>query len=389
MGGYQVGTITPGAYGYNQQTDFMNPPTPQPNLQTPNFQGFAGNPALQMIQQNPNLMGGGGLGYQPNWWNPYAQQPQYQDKVVQVPGFNTGSDALFPADIEERVEKLQLDMMIEQEEADIKRQKTFQGYFNNNYGAYNYYGMPYYANTMDQSIQNKYRQIVMDIRQEAVEKRKNLNKHLSKLAHNYIGDDITDEDIDMIYDGYSYTIPAARFEVDAKQEELRRFKPVSNQQMYVQHYNEVQQATQKLIGTDLNMNEFLEAQGVLKVADMLAEDYAKRRDTTRYYQEDSYKRFLRRSIMERNGIAPQTHPVLNPGENIPYGNQFPTLNQASTLLEDGTISISAPNHFGLNNNTNRQIVLDNKMEEHFAENRRRFLESIYNQPREPVPDGTQ
>lgn len=391
MGGYQVGTITPGAYGYNQQADFMNPPTPQPNLQTPNFQGFAGNPALQMIQNNPNLMGGG-LGCQPNnWWNPYAQQPQYQDKVVHVPGFNTGSDTLFPADIEERVEKLQLDMMIEQEEADIKRQKTFQGYFNNNYGAYNYYGMPYYSNTLDQSIQSKYRQIVMDMRQEAIEKRKKFNKHLSKLAHNFIGDDVTDEDIDMIYDGYSYTIPAAEFVEDAKQQELRRFKPVSNQQMYAKHFNEVHQATQNLIGgSDLNMNEFMEAQGLLKVVDMLTEDYAKRRDTTRYYQEDSYRRFLRKSIMERNGISTTPQISLNPGENIPFGNQFPTLNSASTILEDGTISISAPNHFGLNNNTNRQIVLDNKMEQHFEENKRRFLESIYNQPMEgPPPNGTQ
>ncbi len=116
---------------------------------------------------------------------------------------------------------------------------------------------------------------------------------------------------------------------------------------------------------------------------MLTEDYAKRRDTTRYYQEDSYKRFLRRSILERSGaVTPaiqQQIPPMSQGENIPFGNQFPTLNQAATLLDDGTISISAPNHFGLNNNTNRQIVLDNQLEQHFAENRKKFLESIYNQ----------
>lgn len=392
VGGYQVGTITPGAYGYNQgpQAGFMNQYTgpsytPQPNLQTQNFQGYAGNPALAMLQQN-NMNGGGGLGFQPYGWNPYApQQPQqYQDKVVHIPGLNFGSDAMFPDDLEERVEKLQLDMMIEQEEADLKRQKNFQGYFNANYGAYNYYGIPYYANTVDQSVQNKYRQILMDMRQEAVQRRTNFNKHLSRLAHNFIGDGATDEDIDRVYDGYTYTIPAVQVAEDARQEELKRFVPVSNQQAYVKHHNEVHNAYQALLGNNenMNMNEFLQAQGVIQVADMLEESYAKRRDTTRYYQEDSYKRFLRKAIMERNGItapANQGQLPMAPGENIPFGNSFPTLNQAAKILDDGTISISAPNHFGVNNNMNRQIVLDNEMEKHFAENRQRFLQSIYNQ----------
>lgn len=388
VGGYQVGTITPGAYGYNQgpQNGFMNPYTgpaytPQPNLQTPNFQGFAGNPALAMLQQN-NMNGGGGLGFQPFGWNPYApQQPQYQDKVVHVPGLNFGSDVMFPSDIEERVEKLQLDMMVEQEEADLKRQKNFQGYFNANYGAYNYYGIPYYANTMDQSVQNKYRQILMDMRQEAIQRRTNFNKHLSKLVHNFLGDGVTDEDIDRVYDGYTYTIPAAQFEEDAKQKELERFKPVSNRQMYIDHHNEVHKAIQGLVGDDnTTMNDFLRNQGILQTAFMLDEDLHRKRDTTRYYQEDSYKRFLRKAIMERNGISPATGqpaPMTN-GENIPFGRNFPALNQASTVLDDGTLSISIPDHFGVRSD-GRQIVMNNEMERHFAENRQRFLQSIYNQ----------
>ena len=73
--------INPGGFGYGVSPNFMNPP--QPNLQTPNFQGYnvgGGNPALKMVQQNPALMGGG-LGYQP--FNPYYQQ-QFQDLNLEI-----------------------------------------------------------------------------------------------------------------------------------------------------------------------------------------------------------------------------------------------------------------------------------------------------------------
>jgi hypothetical protein len=58
-------------------------------------------------------------------------------------------------------------------------------------------------------------------------------------------------------------------------------------------------------------------------------------------------------------------------------------NITKKILEDGTLSVSIPEGFGMGHGT-RQIVMDNEMEQHFEENRRRFLESIYNQPRLPA-----
>ena len=403
-GGSQVGsTINPGSYGYNQpnyipqpnlQTPnfqgyvgnpngyggYNQPYIPQPNLQTPNFQGYVGNPAMQMVQQNPALMGGGGLGMGFGW-NPYYQQPQYQDKVVHVPGVQIGPELMFQEGFQEKVEKLQLEMMVEQEKAEADRQKRFQGYFNNNYGAYNYYGMPYYTNSMDQSVYNKYSGIINDMRQQAIERKINFNKHLSRLAHSFLNDGVTDEQIDQNYAGYEYTVPAAHIEADAVQARLQRFKPVSNQAMYVEHFNMVHNAMNKLVGNAKDMNDFLEKQGLVAIATMMDDDLDKRRDTTRLYQPDAYRRYLRKSILNKMGVEEierELTPV--PGENIPFGRYFPALNESSKILEDGTLSISIPEGFGMGHGT-RQIVMDNEMEQHFEENRRRFLESIYNQPR--------
>jgi hypothetical protein len=237
---------------------------------------------------------------------------------------------------------------------------------------------------MDQSVMNKYTTIINDMRQQAIERKQNFNKHLSRLAHGFLNDGVTDEQIDQNYAGYSYTVPGAQIEEDAKQARLQRFKPVSNQAMYVEHYNAVHSAMDKLVGNAKDMNDFLEKQGLVVMADMMEEDLAKRRDTTRFYQADSYKRYLRKSILNKMGvqeIANELTPV--PGENIPFGRHFPTLNQSSKILEDGTLSVSIPEGFGMGHGT-RQIVMDNEMEQHFEENRRRFLESIYNQPRLPA-----
>lgn len=74
--------------------------------------------------------------------------------------------------------------------------------------------------------------------------------------------------------------------------------------------------------------------------------------------------------MEREGIeiTPNQGPI-SP-MNLP---QFSTLAQSSKLLDDGTLSISAPSWVG------KKIQMTNEMEAHFEENRQAFLQSIYAQ----------
>ena len=127
----------------------------------------------------------------------------------------------------------------------------------------------------------------------------------------------------------------------------------------------------QMVGTNPNMNEFLQNQGIVAIYESMDEEMHKRRDGTRYYQEDGYKRFLRKAIMERKGIKPDSAPQQN---GIPMGNAFPILSQNANMLEDGTLNITAPAWLG-----GRQVTLNNEMEQHFEENRQKFLQSIYAQ----------
>ena len=360
----QQNIYQPGGYGYNQpmynpyqqQVPFMNPPINPYQQQVPygNGAGFVGNPAFAYMNQMNN--------FQPLNLN-------FEDKVVHVDGFNTGSSILLSPDAEDICNKLQMEMMLEQEEAIEKRNERFQGYFNNN-GYNNYYGMPYMSTWQDQSVTMKYRRMIDDMRMEAVEKRKKFNKKLSKLAHNYLNDNVSENDIDKIYDGYTYTIPGSTMKCQSECDRFSRMIPVSNQGAYINHYNEVSKFYNSIVPQNCNMQEFLHQQGVLQTYYNLEDELHRRRDVSQFYQGDSYKRFLRKAVRNRDGGQ----------NNISQSNSqlsnFPVLNNSAQILDDGSISISAPSWMG---GGQTHIQLNNELEQHFEENRHRFLQSIYAQ----------
>lgn len=293
---------------------------------------------------------------------PFAQQrPQYQDKIEHVDGFNpAGTNMLLPADLEDICDKLQLEMIEENEEAIARRKSRIKGAFS--------YGGNYYWNSdyPDQDVINKYRRKAMEIKREAIERRTSMNKYFSQLAHNYMKEEITDEDLSMIYDGYDRRITAAEFATNDKQRWLNNLKPYSNQSEYEKHFDQLHEFYAKVSGT--GMQGFLEGQGIIRSCDNLEEEMHNRRNMGMYYNSDSYKRLLRKSIIERDGIEiePDKGPI-SP-MNLP---QFSTLAQSSKLLDDGTLSISAPSWVG------KKLQMTNEMEAHFEENRQAFLQSIY------------
>ncbi len=344
------------------------------------FGGYAGNPVFQTgpgvgYYQQPvlNLGGYGYNGYgmynSPSQFNNFYTgfQPRIEDQNVHVPGLNFGSDVLLTPDAQEICEQMQLDMMVEQEEAIAKRNQRFQGYFNNN--GYNYYGMPYYSSYQDVSVTKKYTDKINEMRQEARKRRTEFNKNLSRMVHNYLGDEISEEQLDMIYEGYDYTIPANVLKVQSECSRFSRMVPVTNQPMYAKHFQELQNFY-KTINPENNMNGFFQSLGVIHACHELEQELHNRKDTSQLYSSDSYKRYLHKHIMERNGINPdQNSNTVNP-------TLFPTLSNASKLLDDGTLSITTPSWIG---GSYRRIQLNNEMEQHFEENRRAFLQSIYGQ----------
>jgi hypothetical protein len=384
-------------FGYN-----MNIPTYPPQPQYPYYNQMPAFPMNQPVYPQP--MGGGYMGpgvgnpafayMQQNQMNPYGYQYgapqqmqfQYEDKVVNVPGFNTGSDVMLTADAQDICDRMQVDMMVDQEEAIAKRMSHFQGYFNYNQYGYNYYGTPYVNMYEDQSVTARYRQKISDMRQEAVQRRMKFNKNLSKLVHNYLNDGTTDDEINKVYDGYSYTIPGAKIKSDQEQARMDRLVPVSNQNAYVNHFNEVKQMMDNIVNPKGNMQDFLHDQGMFQIYINLEEELHRRRDDGRLYNKDAYKVFLRRAIRERQGLPP------DPKENIPMGAAFPTLNECGRIMEDGTLSISAPSWIRSNNGSGIMNGIETKdsLEQHFEENRHRFLQSIWAQDQDSgvVKNGT-
>ena len=361
-----------------QQQQAKIPFIPYTSPQQPMYGGYVGNPVFAMgnnfFGNSPMPMFNQGFyGYQNQFNNsfPWMQQPRYQDQTVHVPGLNFGSDILLTPEDQEKCEQLQLDMMIEQEEAAAKRNERFQGYFNNN--GYNYYGMPYYNAFPDVTVTRKYTEIINQMRQEAKDRRTEFNKNLSRMVHNYLGLDVSGEQLDAIYNGYDYTIPANDIQMQAECSRFSRMVPVSNQHIYANRYNDIKQFYDT-INQDKNMNGFLQSLGVVHACDDMEQELHNRRDGSQLYSSDSYKRYLRKQIAERNGIKLAENN--NNAANVIDANIFPTLGSSAKMLDDGSLSITAPSWIG---GSMRRIQLSNELEQHFEENRRAFLNSIYSQ----------
>lgn len=370
--------VYPGGFntapGYNQFSNFMNPPVPPGTVMGSGFSGFAGNPAYQFLGQ-------GGM------QNPYINQ-QPQDYTYFVPGFNTGSNTLLPADAEAICDELQMQMMIELEEANMKRIEKQKSYYNSlgyNNG-YNYYGMPYmnsfYA---DPQIVNKYKKKIEDIKREAEEKRSNMNKNLSRLCQNYLEGEVDEKRIEQIYSGRTITIPGQKIQYNQQINMFASMVPVDTSRIYQQHNAQVSAEFSKYFDENTDMNSFLRDCGQIISADRLDEEMHKRRDGSNLYKQDgAYTALIKQKLREKHNAergGGENLPNLGQQNNqIPLGGAFPTLQQSSVLLDDGTLQISAPSWLG-----NKQYQIKNVMEDEYEKNRGLFLQSIYRD--NPKPGG--
>ena len=347
------------AYNY-QFNNFMNPP------QSGGFYGYAGNPAASYMQAMNQ--------------NPYMMRPQPQDYTYHIPGFNTGSNVLLPADAEDICDKLQMEMMIELEEANIARIERQKSYYSNLGFGNNYYGMPYINNFyQDPVIVNKYKQKIEKIRRDAEENRTNLNKNLSRLCHNYLEGEVNEEEIERIYAGRDVTIPAQEVQEIYNTSFFESLVPIDTSQLYQQHNAQVTTEYRKIFEETSDMNTFLRDCGKLIVNDMIEEENHKRRNMSNLYRQDgAYKMLIRQKIKERynneNGGSVSL-PILGQQNNnqIPMGQVFPTLNQSAKLLDDGSLQISAPSWLG-----DKQFTIKNTMEDDYEIQRGKFIQSVNN-----------
>ncbi len=305
------------------------------------FVGRTGNPALDYIQQRQG-------GYQPI--NYGVQQPQ-QGHVIHVKGADPLQNGkyLYTSNLEEQLDQLQVDMVLENQEAIAKREeqakKLSGSYLNNNYlGGLGAYGYNLYGG-IDPQVYNKYKTKVQELASEAEERRNKFNKNLSRLVHNWLGDDVTDEQIDKHFEGYTYTIPQQDIYFAQAQQRFERLVPVNTAAAFWAHDAEVTAEFRKYCPDGRNMNEFFNDATMVLIRDAEEQEAHRRRDGKLYYDQDIMHHYIRQYAKEKmiddSGID---YTKASKGDIMKHLMGKDNLKD----LEDSGITIKDDGHFDFN-----------------------------------------
>lgn len=272
-----------------------------PGIVTYRNPGYVGNPAISYIEQRQQM------GYQPMMYG--NQQPQ--EKVVQVRGIDplNGGKYLFSADTQDKLDQLQVDMVLENQQSLAKKElqaKRMSGsYLNNNFGGGFMYNPQLYGG-IDPQVYSKYKAKVQEMAQEAEERRINFNKRLSKLCHSWLGDNTTDEEINKAYEGYTYTIPYETIQFANAQQRFENLVPVNTAPLYWAHDAQVTAEFRKYCPNGRSMNEFFNDATMIRIKDAEEQEKHRRRDGKLYYDQDIMHYYIRKyakdNLIDDSGI---------------------------------------------------------------------------------------
>lgn len=332
-------------------------------------------------------------------FNPVGQNvfynPTPQDRVVHVPGLNpTGSTGLLPSDIEEKCMSLQMEMNADMEAAVAKRQQRTQGYFNAN--GYNYYGMPFMNPYFDQGVYNQYMEQVRQIADQAIQKRRALNKNLSKLVYGFLGYDYTDEQIDEQLDGYDYTIPGSIIQESYQQQRFANVRVIDTAAAYRAADAQISAMYKALTPSagSGDMNEYLRDCGNLILFDKLEQQYHKNRNLSGNYDRGVYSNYLRQFAIDHGmakkeaEIRARQEQVMKQVENGDTSG-LPTTREEAIEFLFGADTLAGMRNFnamvngtgimpaGPPNQLGTPVVVSGEKEAEYEMRRNAFINSIY------------
>ena len=389
--------MTPGGYGYGVSPNFMNPPTQQFGgiVYHPPMYGGIGTPPSPYgnIQPSYNI-------YRPNMPNPAMQmgmvQPQYQQIPTQyhIPGVNIGGQYMPPADFEQRISRLETEYyskVINQQaidEVNMSMNYSVYGYGYN--GGFNYYGMPFYNQYQYSSADLELRRAVEAMQQEARDNRMAFNMHISRLAHNFSGHQITDEQIKERYEGKTIDIPQQCGIIASPQDywEIGRFynlEPFDNSQMYRDHFNRVREEFQKIIPANSDLQTTFSNMGIVAAQYEMEEEMHRRKDGGNLYNntDNAYKRLIRKKAKERyaaeKGIILSNTGAALPNFSAQQAKQNfisnSSLSNCATLQDDGTLNVSLKLPCNVGSHAGQMYEV-NGQESQYDEKRARFNQFI-------------
>ena len=158
--------------------------------------------------------------------------------------------------------------------------------------------MPFYNQYQYSAADLELRRAVEAMQNEARENRMAFNMHMSKLAHNFNGDNISDDQIRERYSGKDIEIPQQSGIINTPQDywEIGRFyqvEPFDNSQQYREHFMRVREEFSKIIPPDSNLKDTFNNMGIVAAQYEMEEELHRRRDGGNLYNnsDNTYKRF--------------------------------------------------------------------------------------------------
>ena len=337
-----------GTLGYN--------PNQMQNLPHPSAIENGINPLLQSydpsIAIGPNMMNNSAFsrGRNPyNINNQYQQQPVVDMNYTVEHGWNpSGAQYMVSSDYEQKVDDLK------------KRINEAQIEHNNNYSysVYSYYNMN--NNGVNPYVMSKFASEIKELEQQAINNRINFNKRLSKAAHIGLGDDISDDDINSIYDSKQVANTNTGYSpFDIAYHNICNMRPINyayEQQQYNYANSKITNSHNETLGECKSLKDFLDNAGKILTDDMLEESNRKKKDKSKAYNTgNEYQQYLATQLQSRDGRVPDSL----------YSNLY----SSGSINGDGSLNIKVPEFL-----QNKKIESENK----YAEDRARFIQTIYN-----------
>jgi hypothetical protein len=225
----------------------------------------------------------------------------------------------------------------------------------NNFG-FNYYGNQYYSAPFSYNNGNKYIEEYNRMRDEAKQRRLEMNMNLFRLAHNYLGEDFNEENTMEMLNGRTITVPGITNLDIYEDTKLRNLLPFDNSYLYRQHDAKVSEEFRKRISPDADMNTCFENLALVAYdMDMEEELHRRNRDLGSSYDSNSYKTLIRQKVFNEKVTKESLNAsdqVKDMRDNLLGTGMFPTLSQNARLADDGTLNITYSYSPGQVNNLN-------------------------------------
>ena len=226
-------------------------------------------------------------------------------------------------------------------EKEYHRMVENDDFYGNNFGS-NYYGSPFAMSSRSSQLERDLAELARKNR----ENRKALDIRLSKLAHGFQNDGVTDEDIEKMYNGYVVNtgIRAASYNRRAA---LSMMVPVSdNHEYYMQLDRMVTDNFYKTLGVSehCTMKEFFDNIGAYGYQLALIEEKKKRMET-KQYDKDTFAYVVRKKAIENHIMrygnknidylilnADQVTPAMIQNQPEGFNHAFDNLAQQQLML---------------------------------------------------------